>query len=104
MALPITALLVMLLRGFLLQWLGWLLEAEYLNQVAGSVLYLFQVQRVSGYWLYILIAVPVVIVILSLVSRYADLQLTFPTLASVVEVASLALIHQGTGALLMLYS
>ncbi|MCD7453896.1 gibberellin receptor [Datura stramonium] len=36
-----------------------------------------EVQGVSGYWLYILIAVPVVIVILSSVSRYADLQLTF---------------------------
>lgn len=72
--------------------------------VVGSVLYLFQVQGVSGYWLYILVAAPKVIVILSSSSRYADLQLTFPMLASIVEGVNLVLIHQGTGALLMLYS
>lgn len=37
----------------------------------------------SGYWLYILIAAPVVIVVLSLASRCADLQLTFSMSASV---------------------
>lgn len=86
----------MLLLGFCSSgWVGcW--KQKNLNHVAGSVLYLFQVPKVSGYWLYILIDAPVVMVILSSASRYADLQLTFPMLTSVVEGVSLVLIHQGT--------